>query len=81
MIRVTSSALRLLQDALSLSEDERLELASEIIASVDGPRDADWGEAWLAELDRRASAAEARSEAASDWSEARARILKRLGRA
>jgi hypothetical protein len=38
---MTSSARKLLQDALVLPEDERLELASEIIASVDGPRDAD----------------------------------------
>jgi hypothetical protein len=30
-----------------LPEDERLELASEIIASVDVPRDADWDAAWL----------------------------------
>ncbi len=77
---MTSSARKLLEDALSLTEDERLELASEIIASVDGPRDADWEEAWLAELDRRVAAAKARGEVASDWSEARARILRRLGR-
>ena len=77
---MTSSARKLLQDALVLSEDERLELASEIIASVDGPRDADWETAWLAELDRRAEAAKARGEAAYEWTEARVRILRRLGR-
>jgi hypothetical protein len=54
-VRMTSSAHRLLQDVLGLPEDERLELASEIIASVDGPRDADWESAWLAELDRVSS--------------------------
>jgi hypothetical protein len=41
-----------LQDVLALPEAERLELASEIIASVDGPRDTDWETVWLNELDR-----------------------------
>jgi putative addiction module component (TIGR02574 family) len=78
---MTGSAHRLLQDVLALPEDERLELASEIIASVDGPRDADWDSAWLAELDRRVEAADTRGEAGADWTEVRARILSRLGRA
>jgi putative addiction module component (TIGR02574 family) len=77
---MTGSARKLLQDVLALPEDERLELASEIIASVDGPRDADWESAWLDELDRRADAAKARGGTASEWTEVRARILQRLGR-
>ena len=59
---MTGSARKLLQDVLALPEDERLELASEIIASVDGPPDADWDAAWLSELDRRVEAAKARGE-------------------
>jgi hypothetical protein len=43
-----------------LSEDERLELASEIIASVHGPHQADWEAGWLVELHRRTEAAKAR---------------------
>jgi putative addiction module component (TIGR02574 family) len=77
---VTSSARKLLEDALVLPEEERLELASEIIASVDGPSDTDWDAAWLAELDRRTEAAKVRGEAASEWTDVRARLLKRLGR-
>ena len=77
---MTGPARRLLQDALALPEDERLELASEIIASVDGPRDGDWESTWLAELDRRAEAAKARGHTASDWTDVRARLLRRLGR-
>lgn len=65
---------------LTLPEDERLELASEIIASVDGPRDTGWEAAWLGELDRRVDAAKGRGESGSDWTDARSRILKRLGR-
>ena len=77
---MTRSARRLLQDVLALPEDERLELASEVIASVDGPPDADWEGAWLAELDRRVEAANARGDVSLDWTDARARILERLGR-
>ncbi len=58
-----------------------LELASEILASVDGPTDTDWDAAWLAELDRRTEAAQKTGESGAGWSEARARILKRLGHA
>jgi putative addiction module component (TIGR02574 family) len=78
---MTSSARKLLQDVLALPEDERLELASEIIASVDGQGEGNWEGTWLAELDRRADAAKARGGTASDWTDVRARILKRLGRA
>jgi putative addiction module component (TIGR02574 family) len=59
---MTSSARELLQEALVLSEDERLELASEIIASVDRPRYADWEATWRAELDHRTAAAKARGD-------------------
>ncbi len=78
---MSDAARKILQDVLALPENERLELASEIIASVDGPRDADWEAAWLAELDRRTEAATHRGESGSDWTDARARILRRLGRA
>jgi putative addiction module component (TIGR02574 family) len=78
---MNGSARKILQDALSLSDDDRLELASELIASVDDPRDADWESSWLAELDRRTEAAKARGGMASEWTETRARILRRLGRA
>ena len=39
---MSEAARKLLQEVLNLPEDERLELASEIIASVDGPGDAGW---------------------------------------
>ena len=77
---MTSPARKLLENALSLPEEDRLELASELIASVDGPQDADWEQAWLAEVDRRVHAATKRGEPASDWSDVRARILSRLAR-
>jgi putative addiction module component (TIGR02574 family) len=77
---MTDAAKRLLEAARALAEDERLALASELIASVDGPPDGDWESAWLAELDRRLEAARSRGEPAPEWSEVRARVLSRLGR-
>ncbi len=76
---MTEAARKLLEDALTLSTDERLELASDLIASVDGPEDVDWEGAWLRELDRRVDSA-AKGQTPSDWSEPRSRILKRLTR-
>lgn len=72
------TARKLLEDALTLPERDRLALASEIIASVDGPADAGWDDAWLAEIDRRVKSAEAHGQTGSDWADARARILSRL---
>lgn len=77
-IEGVSPAPKLLDEALALSEDERLALASELIASVDGPPDAGWDEAWQAELLRREQAAAARAEPAPEWSIVRARILAKL---
>jgi putative addiction module component (TIGR02574 family) len=80
LLLLQASTLRpTLTHVLALPEDERLALASEIIASVDGPGDPDWESAWVAELDRRVDAAKARGAESSDWTEVRARILKRLG--
>lgn len=77
---VTRASRELLEDALTLSEQDRLELASELIASVDGPPDADWEAAWTAEIERRIAAADAGGAPSSDWSDARARILAKLGK-
>ena len=77
---MTHAGKKLLEAAQALPEDERLELASELIASVDGPPDADWDSAWLSELDRRLAAARDRGESAPEWSEVRARVLRQLGR-
>lgn len=76
-----STAPKLLDQALALSEDERLALASELIASVDGPPDAGWDEAWQAELIRREQATAARAEAAPEWGAVRARILANINHA
>lgn len=62
--------------ALALPEADRLELASHLIASVEGPGDPDWEDEWIDEIDRRE---DGRGDAAP-WSEVHGRALERLSR-
>jgi hypothetical protein len=77
---VTRAAQKLLQDILGLPEEDRVHIATAVLASLDGPPDADWDAVWLAELEARQRAAEARGERGAEWGEVRARILAGLGR-
>lgn len=77
---MTADARDLLAKALNLPDRERLELATELIASVDGPPDNDWDALWLAELDRRVQRAHETGQRGDDWTTVRARILARLTR-
>jgi putative addiction module component (TIGR02574 family) len=58
---ISSPADQVLVDALALSEDERLDLAEKLLASV--PADAEW----LAELERRARRALADPTGGEAW--------------
>jgi putative addiction module component (TIGR02574 family) len=64
--------------ALALPEAQRLHLASELLASVEEPEDAEWDGAWLAELERREHAVRTGESPGSEWSEVRARLVARL---
>jgi putative addiction module component (TIGR02574 family) len=64
--------------AMTLPQHERLHLASELLASVEEPQDAEWDGAWLAELERREHAVRAGGAPGSEWSEVRARLVARL---
>ena len=75
---MSEAARKTFLEALSLSPSERLELAAELIDSVEGASDPQWEEAWKAELDARMRAAEGRAERGSSWIEARKRIVSRL---
>lgn len=77
---MTHTARKLLQDVLGLPEADRVLIATEVLASLDGPPDADWDAVWLAELETRCRAAQARGEHGAEWSDVRARILSVLGR-
>lgn len=75
---MTNAANKVLTDALALTPEERMDVAAELLASVDGPADPDWESAWQAELDRRAAASDASSTPSAEWSEVRARVLAKL---
>jgi hypothetical protein len=75
---MTEPARKLLRDVLGLPEEDRVRIATEVLASLDGPPDAGWSEAWGAELERRRQAAAERGAPAPEWAEVRARILSRL---
>jgi hypothetical protein len=63
--------------ALLLPEAQRLELASRLIASVDGPGDPEWEDEWMDEIDGRARQA---TGADAPWPQVRERLQARLPR-
>jgi len=68
------AAKKLLEDGLNLPEDERLDLASALWASVTREPDAAWEGAWKAELERRV----ADPRPSIPWDEARDRLRATL---
>jgi putative addiction module component (TIGR02574 family) len=74
----TTLAQRVLSDAMALSEDERLDVATELLASLQGPRDDMDDDAWLAEVRRRAERVERGESQSVTWDEAKRQVLGRL---
>ena len=64
--------------ALSLSEHDRAALASELVASLDGPKDPDVAVAWDIEICRRINEIEAGTATLLDPDEVLARARARL---
>jgi len=73
MSKVTRSVLA---EALRLEPDARAELAAELLASLDGPADADAESAWAAEIDRRIEEIEKGSVRLEPWDQVKRRIEK-----
>lgn len=73
---MTKAASALLADALRLSEDARAELAAELLASLDGPPDADAQQAWDAEIGRRIAAIESGRMPLESWDDVKQRVAK-----
>ena len=68
------TATDVLADALRLEPDARAEVAAELLASLDGPADADAQAAWDAEIERRIEAIEAGAIRLEPWTEVKRRI-------
>jgi len=71
---MTDRARKLLEDAMSLSEDERLDLAEQLLTSL--PTDSEW----VAELERRARRALAGPNGGEAWDMVERRLAARLAR-
>jgi hypothetical protein len=65
-----------LVEALRLDDDSRAELAAELLASLEGPADADAERAWDLEIERRIEAIEAGTVPLEPWDVVRRRIEK-----
>ena len=75
---MTGAAASLLADALRLSADARAELAAELLASLDGPPDADAHQAWEAEIGRRVAAIESGEMQLESWDAVKQRVAHDL---
>ena len=79
MISMKPAAQKLVEQALALPDEERLEIATELLASVEDGVDAEWEANWLAELERRRQAVRQDPTSKTEWAVARARVLARVG--
>jgi putative addiction module component (TIGR02574 family) len=73
---MTKGAEAVLAEALRLDVKARAEVAAELLASLDGPADADAEGAWAAEIERRVQALEAGTERLESWDDVKRRIEK-----
>lgn len=64
---MSAAARKLIDSALTLSEEERLEIVSEIVASIDSQTDLQWKAAWTSELERRSAEREENAVAGRPW--------------
>ena len=69
---------QLLQAALALPEEERLELVEALLASQDSPGELPFDPAWLSEVQRRSAEIEAGTVQLTPWVVVRERVRQRL---
>ena len=75
--RMSPKVEELLAQALALTDRERTELASRLLAALDGPEDRDAREAWSSEIRRRAERAISGQSESFDWDAVRDEALRR----
>jgi putative addiction module component (TIGR02574 family) len=71
-----AEALRILESALALSENERAELAAKLLDSLDEGSDPDAEEAWAAEITKRAESVLRGEAKLVPWEEVQAKAAK-----
>ena len=75
---MTKGTKAVLAKALRLESNERAEVAAELLASLDGPTDADAEAAWATEIERRVAAIEAGTVTLESWEDVRRRIEEEI---
>lgn len=75
---MTKSAEAVLAEALQLDDQDRAELAAELLASLDGPADPGAEEAWAEEIERRVESLENGTAELESWEEVKRRIEKEI---
>lgn len=76
---MSTSAKKLLEEALHLEESERATLAGALIESLHGPAESGVEEAWERVIERRVRELEAGTAETIPWSEVRARLFSGYG--
>ena len=75
---MASSATDILKQAHELKEEERAELASLLIESLDEPAEGGVEAAWAVEIERRMADLDSGSEKTLSWDEVREKLHGRL---
>jgi putative addiction module component (TIGR02574 family) len=75
---MTKAAEAILADALRLTPEVRAQLASELLASLDGPTDPDAEAAWRAEIERRVADLDSGRTKLEPWEDVKRRIEKTI---
>jgi putative addiction module component (TIGR02574 family) len=71
-----SAKQNVIEEALRLTEDERLEVAEALYESLEGPADPDVEAAWAAEIERRVKSIDVDRLKTISWSEVRQQIIE-----
>ena len=74
-----SAVAKLRAEAFTLSQEERLALADDLVASVHANPDPAWEAAWLDECDRRMESDDSGKTKTVSWADVKAEIDARLG--
>ncbi len=75
---MTKGAEAVLADALRLDLDARAQVATEILASLDGPADLNAEATWAVEIERRVAAIEAGTVKLEPWEDVKRRVAKEI---
>ena len=75
---MTKTAQALLAEALRLDTETRTNLAVELLASLDGPEDANAEAAWNAEIERRVATIESGNAQLEPWEDVKRRIEREI---